>query len=121
MDLSVCSFDLSGARPLPTLKSLPDDVRIEYDEGETVLEAVRRAQIPIASACGGKAKCSTCRIWILDGAEGCPPPNETELRLTESLGLGGNIRLACQLRPTADITFRRLVLDEMDLRIANQL
>ena len=32
-----------------------------------------------------------------------------------------DIRLACQLRPTGDVTFRRLVLDDTDLRIANQL
>ena len=95
---------------MPTLKSLPDDMRIECGEGETVLEALRRAHIPIASTCGGKAKCSTCRIWILDGVEACPPRTETELLLTDRLGLGSNIRLACQLRPKADITFRRLVL-----------
>ena len=41
--------------------------------------------------------------------------------MTARLGLTDNIRLACQLRPTGDIAFRRLVLDETDLRVANQL
>ncbi len=106
---------------MPTLRSLPDNVAIDCAKGETVLEAGRRAHLPIAHACGGKAKCSTCRIWILDGAEACPKKETLERELTGRLALTDDIRLACQLRPTGDITFRRLVLDETDLRIANQL
>lgn len=106
---------------MPTLRSLPDNRAIECEAGESVLEAARRAHLPIAHACGGKAKCSTCRIWILEGAEACPEAGEAERSLTERLRLGESVRLACQLSPTGDITFRRLILDETDLRIANQL
>ena len=104
-----------------TLRSLPDNVTIDCVTGESVLEAARRAHLPIAHACGGKAKCSTCRIWILAGAESCPAKEALELEMTARLGLPDDIRLACQLRPTGDIAFRRLVLDETDLRVANQL
>ncbi len=106
---------------MPTLRSLPDNVTIDCAVGESVLEAARRGHLPIAHACGGKAKCSTCRLWILEGSEACPAPAELESELTTKLGLGDGIRLACQLRPTGDITFRRLVLDETDLRMASQL
>jgi ferredoxin len=106
---------------VPTLRSLPDNIMIDCAAGESVLEAARRGHLAIAHACGGKAKCSTCRIWILTGAEGCPPKELLERELTSRLGPTGDIRLACQLRPTGDITFRRLVLDETDLLIANQL
>ena len=106
---------------MPTLLSLPDDISIKSTLGESVLEAARRADVPIACACGGKAKCSTCRIWILDGADRCPERTAPERALVERLGLGNNVRLACQLRPDSDITFRRLVLDETDLRMTSQL
>jgi class 3 adenylate cyclase/nitrite reductase/ring-hydroxylating ferredoxin subunit len=106
---------------LPTLRSLPDNRSIECNDGESVLEASRRAHLPIAHACGGKAKCSTCRIWILEGADACPERTELEMQLTNRLRLGDNVRLACQLRPVGNITFRRLILDETDLRLANQL
>ena len=106
---------------MPTLRSLPDNITIDCATGKSVLEAAHRGHLAIAHACGGKAKCSTCRIWILTGAEACPPKESLERELTGRLGLTGDIRLACQLRPTGDITFRRLVLDETDLRIANQL
>jgi class 3 adenylate cyclase/nitrite reductase/ring-hydroxylating ferredoxin subunit len=106
---------------VPNLRSLPDNLPFDCASGESVLEAARRAHLPIAHACGGKAKCSTCRIWILAGAENCPSEGEQERALTSRLGLDDDIRLACQLRPTGDVTFRRLVLDETDLRLANQL
>ena len=79
---------------MPTLRSLPDDITIECASGESVLEAARRAYLPIAHACGGKAKCSTCRIWILAGAEACPSKEALERELTARLGLGDDIRLA---------------------------
>lgn len=106
---------------MATLKSLPDNQTLELHEGESVLEAARREHIPLAHACGGKAKCSTCRIWILEGAESCPERDEAEQTLSDRVGLGDNVRLACQLRPTGDVTFRRLILDDTDLKIANQL
>lgn len=106
---------------MPTLKSLPDEQSFELDAGESVLEAARRANLPIAQACGGKAKCSTCRIWILEGADACPARSEAEAQLSERLKLGANVRLACQLRPTGDVAFRRLILDATDLKLANQL
>ena len=106
---------------MPALRSLPDNIVFDSAAGESVLEAARRAHLPIAHACGGKAKCSTCRIWILEGAQNCPLKGEQERALTARLGLDSDIRLACQLRPTGDVTFRRLVLDDTDLRIANQL
>jgi class 3 adenylate cyclase/nitrite reductase/ring-hydroxylating ferredoxin subunit len=106
---------------MSALRSLPDNVTLDSAPGESVLEAALRANLPIAYACGGKAKCSTCRVWILEGADACPEPGSIERELTGRIGLGDGIRLACQLRPTGDVTFRRLVLDETDLRIASQL
>ena len=85
---------------MPSLRSLPDNITIDCAAGESVLEAARRAHLPIAHACGGKAKCSTCRIWILEGVEACPAKETLERELTARLGLSDDIRLACQLRPT---------------------
>jgi len=106
---------------MPQLTSLPDNLSFDSLPGETILHAGMNAGIPFASACGGKGKCSTCRIWILEGADTCPVKGEIEATLTERISLSGPIRLACQVRPTDDIMFRRLVLDALDLRIASQL
>ncbi len=106
---------------MPHLKALPDDIAFECETGQTVLEAALKANVPVTHVCGGKAKCSTCRIWVLEGLAACGTREGSEEELAEKLGLDPHIRLACQLRPTADIAFRRLVLDETDMAIASQI
>ncbi len=103
------------------LTSETDDLAFDCAAGESILEAALRAGLPMAHACSGRARCSTCRIWIMCEGAGAPPANEAETALKEKLALGPNIRLACQLRPTGPIAFRRLILDESDLAVANQL
>ncbi|WP_160777594.1 adenylate/guanylate cyclase domain-containing protein [Stappia sediminis] len=103
------------------LESRPDNVSFDCEDGESVLSAALRAGLPMANACGGIAKCSTCRIWILNGGENCPEREGAESDLAGKLGFAARIRLACQLRPSGDVTFRRLVLDEMDAVVASQL
>jgi class 3 adenylate cyclase/nitrite reductase/ring-hydroxylating ferredoxin subunit len=103
------------------MKSYPDGIAFECIDGDTLLEAALKTKLPLTHICGGKAKCSTCRIWILEGLEECPSRSEAEETLADKLGLDRHIRLACQLRPTADLAFRRLVLDETDTIIASQI
>lgn len=103
------------------LVSAPDNLQFDCKPGESVLEAALRAGIPMAHACGGKARCSTCRIWLKGPTDEAPPANEAEAWLKTRLGLGAEIRLACQLRPSRALSFRRLIIDESDLVIANQL
>jgi ferredoxin len=101
--------------------SLPDGVEFDADEGETLLDAALRAELPLTHACGGRAKCSTCRVWVLAGLDGCSSRTEAEQALAKRLRLGDEVRLACQLRPGGDLRVRRLVLDETDLMMSNQL
>ncbi len=106
---------------MPLLKSNPDGVAFECADGETVLAAALRANLPMTHVCGGKAKCSTCRIWVLEGLAACPDRESAEAKMADQLGLDRHIRLACQLRPTDDVSFRRLVLDETDIALASQI
>lgn len=101
--------------------ALPDNVEIDVAEGETLLEAALRSGIPLTHACGGRAKCSTCRVWVLDGLDAVSPRTEAENVLATRLSFGQEVRLACQLRPEGALRVRRLVLDETDLMMSNQL
>ncbi len=103
------------------IESQPDNVAFEVRPGETLLAAGLRADITFAHACGGRGKCSTCRVWVDEGLEACPPRNEIEAAMAERLRLDDHVRLACQLRPTAPLSVRRLVLDETDLLLCSQL
>ena len=101
--------------------SLPDNVDFDVNDDETLLEAALRSGVTFAHACGGRAKCSTCRIWVVDGLKECSKRTEAETSLAERLGFTNEVRLACQLRPEGEICVRRLVLDETDLMMCSQL
>ena len=71
--------------------------------GWTVLEASRSHHVPHMSMCGGRARCSTCRVEVIGGEDHCPPPASAEQATLERIGAPRGVRLACQLRPTGDI------------------
>jgi adenylate cyclase len=68
--------------------------------GHSVLEALREAGVPHASVCGGRARCTTCRVRIGHGSKSLPPPGGTEISALQRIGAEKNVRLACQLRPS---------------------
>jgi adenylate cyclase len=82
------------------------DRTIRVPKGLTVLEASYRHHVPHASVCGGKARCSTCRIRIVGDHAGLPRPSAREAFVLGRMGarVDPSVRLACQLRPTTDIS-----------------
>jgi adenylate cyclase len=71
--------------------------------GASVLEASRMAGIPHASVCGGRGRCTTCRIKVDGPAEAIVPPAPEETRVLHRVGAPPDVRLACQLRPRGDL------------------
>src|SRR5437867_12525205 len=96
------------------LKILPDNQAVAIGSEETILQASLRAGIPHTHACGGHARCSTCRCLIVAGLEHCARRNGPEQLMAERLNLTPQIRLACQTRVTGDVSVRRLALDAAD-------
>jgi adenylate cyclase len=91
-------------------RSAGSTVRIRYPErsvevprGWSVLEASRSHHLPHVAVCGGRARCSTCRVRIVDGDANCPPPTDMESATLRRIHAGPDVRLACQLRPTGDV------------------
>ena len=87
----------------------PDDRTITVPAGLTVLEASRLAGIPHTSVCGGRGRCSTCRVRVGRGLESQPPASSGEQRVLHRVGAATNVRLACQLRPTGPLSVTPLV------------
>ncbi len=71
--------------------------------GQTILEALRVAGIPHASVCGGRARCTTCRVRVGAGFEHLPAPEKIEATALARIGASNNVRLACQTRPSRDV------------------
>ena len=84
---------------------------IRVPKGLSVLEASLRYSVPHASVCGGRARCSTCRIRVIGDCSGLPEPSQREAFVLSRVGTSDpSIRLACQLRPAADLSFFQLFM-----------
>ena len=84
---------------------------IRVPKGFSVLEASLRHNMPHASVCGGRARCSTCRIRVIGDCSALPEPSQREAFVLHRVGAADpSIRLACQLRPTTDISFFQLFM-----------
>ena len=98
-----------AARPLRDLwERRAGVVRLDYGErrsvsqpaGLTILEMSRLAGIPHASVCGGRGRCSTCRVRITgEDRARLPPASPEEAKVLARVGAPANVRLACQLHP----------------------
>ena len=107
-----------GARLLRTIRErrhgrlcilYPDGRKVFAPLGFSVLEASRMAGVPHASTCGGRARCTLCRVRVLSDVP-LPTPAEAERRVLERLGVDSQtVRLACQLRPIHDLSVWPLV------------
>ncbi len=82
----------------------PNDQVVTVPAGFSVLEASRTAGIPHISVCGGRGRCSTCRVRVIDGLQDQPPPTPQERGTLARIKAGPNVRLACQFRPVREIT-----------------
>jgi len=88
---------------------------VRVPKGLSVLEASLRNNVPHASVCGGRARCSTCRIRVIGDCSSLPEPSQREAFVLNRVGAGADpaIRLACQLRPESDLSFFQIFLPQI--------
>jgi adenylate cyclase len=81
----------------------PDGRFIDVLRGVSVLEASRLLGVPHASVCGGRGRCSTCRVHVQAAPTALPPASAEETKVLRRVAASPGVRLACQLRPTGDV------------------
>jgi adenylate cyclase len=81
----------------------PGNYSVQAPIGLSVLEVSRRVGRPHVSVCGGRGRCTTCRIRIEGTLAELPAPNDLEAHALTRIGAPGGVRLACQLRPRDDL------------------
>ncbi len=99
-----------------------NQIEIRYPEGETVrvprgfsvLEASRLGGIPHYAVCGGKGRCSTCRVQVVEGSATLPPPESIERSTLIRIGADPGVRLACQLHPMSNISVVPLLVPSVE-------
>jgi adenylate cyclase len=83
--------------------------------GQTLLEIIRNHSIPHASLCGGRGRCTTCRVRIDEGLAGLEKPSALEQFALDRIGAAPNVRLACQTRPRLPIKIAPLMPSDLDV------
>ena len=61
------------------------------EEGETLMEVMRRANVGLNAPCGGNHSCGKCRVQVMDGMK-CPIGAD-EIRLLSEAELAAGWRL----------------------------
>jgi adenylate cyclase len=123
----VLVFAARGARTMRERRrglvmiSYPDR-QVRVPKGLSILEASLRFKIPHASVCGGRARCSTCRVRVIGDRSALPPPSGREAFVLDRIGVAANpsIRLACQLRPQTDVAVIPLLPPSMNAGLLRQ-
>jgi ferredoxin len=77
------------------------------EEGRRLVLAIEDAGVDILHRCGGNARCTTCRVEILDG-QPSPMTEAEQARLANVKDAPANLRLACQIQVRNDLTVRVL-------------
>ncbi|MCQ6561102.1 2Fe-2S iron-sulfur cluster-binding protein [Paenibacillus mendelii] len=77
----------------------------QVEEGRKLVLTLEDHGVDILHRCGGNARCTTCRVDILEGDAG--PIGEAEAAILNAKGITEpNIRLSCQVRVHADLTVK---------------
>ncbi|HEU0221123.1 MAG TPA: adenylate/guanylate cyclase domain-containing protein [Paracoccaceae bacterium] len=97
---------LALGRPIEI--SYVDGPKVSGRRGMTLLEISLANRVPHVALCGGKGRCTTCRVVVERGAAHLPPPGPAELATLAEIGSPKATRLACQVRPRGPVTVFRV-------------
>jgi 2Fe-2S ferredoxin len=84
---------------LPHEEICPDGAVFEVESGTTICDAALQHGIEIEHACEKSCACTTCHVYIREGAESLLESDEDEDDLLDKAwGLDPDSRLSCQAR-----------------------
>lgn len=99
-------------RQRPPTLTFSNRRRMVMEPGASVLETLRDNGIPHAAVCGGRARCTTCRVLVTHGLASLPEPEPLEAKALTRIHASPGTRLACQICPTSDIAVMPLLSAE---------
>jgi ferredoxin len=91
---------------MPTI-TIEGEKTVEVAAGTKLVLAIEDAGIDILHRCGGNARCTTCRVQVVEGTAPAMTEAEQE-RLAREAALDPGVRLSCQIRVDGDLTVRVL-------------
>ena len=84
---------------MPKVTYMPEGISVTVEPGTSILEAARRCDAPVGSACGGNLACSTCHVWVRRGLDSLTEIEDGENDiLDKAFDVRASSRLGCQAR-----------------------
>jgi ferredoxin, 2Fe-2S len=84
---------------MPKITFTPDGNTIEVEPGTSILEAAKKSHAQVGYACGGVCACSTCHVYVREGAGSLTEQSEKEEDiLDKAFDVRPQSRLGCQAR-----------------------
>jgi ferredoxin len=99
--------------PKVTAETAAGTREFQAEAGRKLVLVIEDGGVDILHRCGGKAKCTTCRVEVLEGDPGEMQEAERN-RLAMESGLAENVRLSCQVHVQGDLHVR--VLNQSSVR-----
>jgi adenylate cyclase len=91
------------------------EITVQQDSGKTLLETSLAHQLSHYHVCGGQARCTTCRVWVVNGLHNLSGHTPQEQEIAQRKNWPPQMRLACQARLLGDVSIKRLVADNADV------
>lgn len=96
--------------PKIVIQNLHNKEIFSENETKSVLGIIHENDIDWMHACGGKGRCTTCKMVVIQGEEHLTDPTTAELKFRGMNRLKDGERLTCQCQTTGDMVIR--VADE---------
>lgn len=80
----------------------------EGEEGKKLVNVLEDNGVDILHRCGGKAKCTTCRVEVIEGDFGLKSDQEQQTLAAKGFN-EDNIRLSCQVHVNGDATVKAVM------------
>ena len=90
--------------PKITISNLNHKQVVSHNNSKTVLNIMHENFIDWMHACGGKGRCTTCKMKILDGHDQLSALTDFEQKMRQASRLNTDERLACQCTIRGDVT-----------------
>lgn len=82
---------------MPKIRFEPDGIEVEVPAGTSILEAARKCDAHVGSACGGVCACSTCHVYVKEGLDDLSEASEREEDIMDkAFDVQATSRLGCQ-------------------------
>ena len=77
---------------------------VAAEKGKSLLRAILKAKLPIATSCGGQGSCHLCRLTVQQSDQELSAPNDIEIKALGNVCITSGMRLACQIMVHAPLT-----------------